>query len=1122
MSNISDKLHNHLSQEFEYDRADIYEFGWCNIIEAEDRIYKRLVKLYVPRDDVWSNGSAKKYIKKQFSDYYKEKTHECLPEAIDLLEGKNAKGSIILVTSRAQEKNLMDGERSGKDISWLKNDEFSFPEKLGAVRKLVQAVNILHGFGMVHGSLGHQTISCVNSGKGVILSITLLNFSDVTLDEPAASLFFEPAFTAPELFEGGASNESVKKSAETDVYSLGKFILYFLLGPMRFMRYFSEDDEEVEETQKVVSSKLSDHILWTNIAHSNAEHDAVRLEKLSNDKLSAEIAEFLTYTVSHISSVRPDDAQMFYHGLSTIMAGEIDMPNGQAGGGWQAEKPGPNMGLMAGVGVAVMIMLIGGYMFMNARAKQQALDEQIASTAQSCSQFFGSLEKLKDSRITGLESWANIDFLKDRVRKNGKTNDKLAQNQKLCDQGNTAVTSARTELIKKLRNDIALGMENSDQEGTDFTALDVDQQLKKADAAEKKRNFVETEATLGNLADEINVKRDMVITDGLEGAIADNSIAQGLLSLAEMSKTEANLTSKAQAAVGLDVSSANLAKKKAALTGLQAFNISRLSKDAAAIFGDISALMETLKSEDAGDAGIGFDAVNQSVSDLQAQGQPSTTTGYQSYYQEMAKTAESLSEMDTYMGTLAAELPRFTQNIKRSLETVEQNNWLEEAQIAVLRAQFLSRESFSVYKDWSFLGKLDKSLNAEVAKLEAQWAEGNSVCSAMLATVDNSDNMETTLIWPELSEILSRIRSIDPANIGRESFADCEKGYLLSKRGNIELQAEELVEEIKDTMAALAQNGVGPYIEEFSLASTDYDNLKEVNLPQSQASYDTYAAQAYLILANLDKSEEIYNTAVSSRKDLRSKYDDIVFEIDATPLGQHPEYIRVKAGLNISPDLNILEHNKQLGVNIEILAELVRKFEDGTLINCSFENGFAMLPILSDADILEKGSTRINKSVRKSGVAYDEKSNGVLTFCIDANPVTHDDLLAFGETLKVRQTDVKAEIGSVVKGSAGAAVNISYWLASRYADWVGKQVKQPVCVAPAIAAVMAEAAFPDKFETISTGELFSDSCGSQNAVRKKLVLYDVEDTGMSAGCVSNNSLRPKLSFRLAAGDICSE
>jgi serine/threonine protein kinase len=1122
MSNISDKLHNHLSQEFEYDRADIYEFGWCNIIEAEDRIFKRLVRLYVPRDDVWSNGSAKKHIKKQFSDYYKEKTHECLPEAIDLLEGKNAKGSMILVTSRAQEKNLMSGERSGKGISWLENDEFSFPEKLGAVRKLVQAINILHGFGMIHGSLGHQTISCVSTGKGVLLRVTLLNFSDVSLDEPAASLFFEPAFTAPELFEGGASNQPAKKSPETDVYSLGKFILYFLLGPVRFMMYFSEDDEEMEEPKKVISSKLSDHILWTNIAHSNAEHDAVRLEKLSNDKLSAEIAEFLTYTISHISSVRPDDAQMFYHGLSTIMAGEIDMPSGPAGGGWQAEKSGPNMALLGGVGVAVVIMLIGGYMFMNARAEKQALNKQIATTAQSCSQFMGSFEKLKDSRITGLESWANIDFIKDRVRKNGKTNDKLLQNQQLCDQGNTAVTRARTELIQKLRSDITLGVENSADEGTDFAALDVDQQLKKADTSQVKRNFTETEATLGDLADKINEKRDLVITDSLEGAIAANSVAQDLLGLTDMSKAEENLNSKAQAAVGLEVSSANLAKKKAALIGLHSFNISRLSKDATAIFDEISTLMEKLKTEDAADAGIGFTAVSQSVSDIQSQGQPNTITGYQSYYQGMLKAAESLSEMNTHMGTLAADLPRFTQNIKLSLATVEQNNWLEEAQIAALRAQFLSRESFSIYKDWSFLGKLDKSLNEEVKKLEAQRAEGNAVCSAMLATVDNSQNMETTLIWPELSEILSRIRSIDPAAIGREHFTECEKGYLLSKRGNIELQAKELVQEIKDTMAALIENGVGPYIEEFSLASSGYDDLKEVNLPQSQESYDTYASQAYLILANLDKSEEVYGTAVSTKKGLRKKFDDIVFAIEETPLGQHPEYIRVKAGLSISPDLNILEHNKQLEMNVETLAELVKKFEDGTLINCSFQNGFAMLPILSDADKLEKGSTRIAKSVRKSGVSYEGKSNGVLTFCINANPVTYDDLQAFGETLKTRQTDIKAEIDSVVKGSTGAAVNISFWLASRYATWVGKQVKQPVCVSSAVAAVMAEATVPDKFETISTGELFSDSCGTQNAVRKKLVLYDVEDTGMSAGCVSNNSLRPKLSFRLAAGDICSE
>ncbi len=381
MSNISDKLHDHLSQEFEYDRANIFEFGWCNIIEAEDRLYKRRVKLYVPREDVWDNGAAKKLIKKQFKAYYDEKIHECLPEAIDLLEGKNAKGSIVLVTSRTEEANLMDGERKGSDISWLENDNFSFPEKLGAVRKLVEAVNILHGFGMVHGALGHQTVSCVNEAKSVILRIELLNFSDVTSDDPTASLFFEPAFTAPELFEGGPSNEMPHKSKETDVYSLGKFIIYFLLGPVRFIKFFSNDDEDIEDPQKVISTKMADHILWTNIAHSNAEHDSARLEQLSNDKLSAEIAEFLAYTVSSLASVRPDDAQMFFHGLSTIMGGEIDMPGAPAGGHWMEEKPKSSM-MLPMIGAAAVVILIGGYFFMTMRAEKLALEKQTAATSE--------------------------------------------------------------------------------------------------------------------------------------------------------------------------------------------------------------------------------------------------------------------------------------------------------------------------------------------------------------------------------------------------------------------------------------------------------------------------------------------------------------------------------------------------------------------------------------------------------------------------------------------------------------------------------------------------------------------------------------------------------------------
>lgn len=1121
MSNISDKLHDHLSQEFEYDRANIFEFGWCNIIEAEDRLYKRRVKLYVPREDVWDNGAARKLIKKQFKAYYDEKIHECLPEAIDLLEGKNAKGSIVLVTSRTEEANLMDGERKGSDISWLENDNFSFPEKLGAVRKLVEAVNILHGFGMVHGALGHQTVSCVNEAKSVILRIELLNFSDVTSDDPTASLFFEPAFTAPELFEGGPSNEIPHKSKETDVYSLGKFILYFLLGPVRFIKFFSNDDEDIEDPQKVISTKMSDHILWTNIAHSNAEHDSARLEKLSNDKLSAEIAEFLAYTISSVASVRPDDAQMFFHGLSTIMGGEIDMPGAPAGGHWMEENPKSSM-MLPMIGAAAVVILIGGYFFMTMRAEKLALETQTVATAEACGSFFGEIEKLKDSRVMLSAGWANVDFAKDKVNKNGRAEDTLAASQKLCEKGNADIAELKKALLKELRAQISAGQESSAQEGTDFTALDIEGKLEKAQASVKARQFGQVEAILGGLADEINEKRGVVLSGMLEKAVSQSSIAQNLLNIKDVSKAETNMLTKAGSALALDANFAGIEKKNAALVALTSFNMKRLSQDANKLLVNMTSLADKLEKEDAVDAGVGFGQIQESLTNLQAQGLPFDVDGFQDYYGTLSDAAEALSEIETYMGGLEAELPRLTQNIVQSLDIAKRNGWLEESQVAILNSQFNSRESFSIYKDWSFLGKLDTSLNSEILKLETQWAEGKDVCTAMLNSVEQIENMETTLVWAELSEILTRIRSVKSSEIGREHFAECEQGYALYKRGNIELQAKELFGEIKQTTTALTEKGIGGYIEEFVLAETGTAELKDINIPQSQESYDTYASKAYLILANLDNAEKIHSDAVSRKNDLTGKYDDLNGTISTTTLGNHPEYLRTIAELIVSPDLNILDQNAQLQKNIEILEELVRKFENGTLINCTFDNGFEMLPILSDAEKLAEGLARINKSVKKSGVAYTTEAGTVTTFCVNSAPVSHEELLAFGEKLKVRQADVKAEIANATSGSAGAAVNISYWLATRYAEWVGKKTKQQVCVAPAIAAVLAELSAPDKFETISTGELFKDNCGSQSAIRKKLVLYDVEDTGMTAGCVSNNSLRPELSFRLAAGDICSE
>ena len=1130
MSNLMTQIYDLLSQEFEFDKAKVFEFGWCNIIEAEDRLYKRPVRIYVPREDAWENSAAKKILKAQFKAYFKAPMHECLPEAIELIEGKNAKGCIILVTRRSGEPNLMSGERQGEETSWLRNDTYSLPQKLGATRKLTEAMKILHGFGMVHGALGHQTISVERASKGVRLRISLLNFGDVTSTEPAPALFFEPAFTAPELFEGGASNEEYVKSTTTDVYSLAKFMIYFLLGPEQFVKFFTQEDK-VSEPAKTIAPKLSDHVLWTNIAHQNSELESSQLERLSNDKLSSEIAEFLNYAVSTRPDTRPEDAQMFFHGLTTIMSGELDagpeameMHAGMGASPAQLGRQASNVNLplIGGIAAAVLLLLGGGYFLLKNRAEQASLNAQMAATKQSCGGFMGSVASLKESRITGLEQWADIEFLQTRINQNGQAPDKLKQTQEYCDNGNSKLSSLRAALIAGFKSDVDTALELQGEERTDFADLNIDAMREEANAAEGRRDFAGTEKFLGGLADNIRARRGVALNIMLDNALSENEAARDLLGLQDPVSVERTILSRAEGALSLDDTAASIEKKRTAIADIRTFDLSRLKKTATKRISDLGGIAETLSSEDAEDAGLGFDKMVKSLEEMQKSELPETIEDYGLFFSQLDLITKNFTGAKDHMEKLAIEVPRLTQNIDRTLEVAERNKWDQEANVAVLAAQFRNRESFSIFKDWNFLSKIDRSLTDEVSVLEKQWAEGKSVCTALLANVDQTNGIETTLIWPELSDIISSVRSLNPDEIGRDSFNQCTKGYALAKRGAFEIQSRELVEEIMTTKASLEDDGIGSFVPEYTEGVNGLEALKGLNLPQNQTSYDTYSQKAYAVLDSLDGAREVVKKAKAENKALMEAYLALNAEIVATPLGKHPEYERVFSGLSVAQSANIIEQNAAVILNTETLEELFRKFKAGDLINCSFGEGYDMLPILLEGEEFATGNSLIEQAATNLGIAVKLQAGDISNFCISPKPVTKAELDAFGKTLRVKQTDIKTEIGNAKEGVDGGATNISFWLAKRYAAWVGKKIDKPVCVAPAIAAVLAHSKAPDRATTYATGELFAESCGSQSSVGKKLAITGIGSSSLVTSCVSNNSLRPKLAFRLAAGDICRD
>jgi len=62
MAALSEKNFNELNKHFEIDPDTVFEFGWCNVADAVDRESGHDVRLYLPRNDVWSQSTLRKLI----------------------------------------------------------------------------------------------------------------------------------------------------------------------------------------------------------------------------------------------------------------------------------------------------------------------------------------------------------------------------------------------------------------------------------------------------------------------------------------------------------------------------------------------------------------------------------------------------------------------------------------------------------------------------------------------------------------------------------------------------------------------------------------------------------------------------------------------------------------------------------------------------------------------------------------------------------------------------------------------------------------------------------------------------------------------------------------------------
>lgn len=1123
-----DDLIDLLSKEFVFDRSKSFEFGWCNVLEAEDRGYKRPVWIYYPRAEVWADSKARNILRKQLTEYDKIQVHECLPQAIELLEGRKAAGAIALITGRSLDTNLTQAERDGDAQSPWKHDRFLFPDNVGAARRFAEAFSVLRQFGMVHGAIGHQTVSVRLVAEKPVIRLDLLNFSEQDEKLPKPSLFFEPAFTAPELFEQVKAGEDLVQTPSTDVYSLTKYLIYLLLGPEDFVQFFSPSELESDSPQSVLGV-LQDHVLWTNISQRQPELSARRLEEMSNGKIHSELAELLDRSVAYDPARRPSDATQFYHGLRTVMSGSVRSDDAGGGSGFAAapqmargrdDDEGGNKVLVYGGIAAVVVVAVGAFFFINnMRQEKMTKEELMANTAEACGGFMSSLAELETSTIVEADGWREVNALKARIESNGRDEALLAETYGFCRDGNARLGELKGGLITGLKESLTSEIAFARERGADEAVTAGTARQEAAADLEESRDFLGTEkALLAGIADTVRLHGE-ALDETAKEAFSTADAAQFAMGLNAPSEEMDTVMLELEEALEAEDSTENLRQLASLSDNLTEIAFSEMETKARDTIASIQSVSNELVEVGAGAEDTGFSPLLAEFQALSAEKLPDNPAGFGTLYASLNTISSGMQDIKARAESLAAQLPGLQESVEARIEAINTNGWGQEGKLPELVSSFEGWSSSNTFSDARFLTALEADLDERVSALEEEWAEGREVCSGTFAILEESDKMDGTKVWDQLQPILASVDGYDTPSATRETFANCREAADLIQLGQYELRANDLISEMQRTKSSLDERGVGPFILKYAEAAAAYEIALGSPIPKDQSSYDTYSDQVLAVITSLDEAGEDYEAALQDNSDLQGGYDALMARIAETPLQRHPAYRSAMAKLDPVGEGHILQQNAALVANITAVEDLYARFEAGLLLNCSFE-GYEMLPMqLSDGGA-DPYIEKLRATAEEAGITLNEDSDIEVNFCITAKPVTREELDAYKATLRARDVDIAGEIDVVDVTEDGSAINISYWLAERYANHVGEQIGQPVCVASGYTALVGAESEYEEFASPQNGELFFDNCGSGGALNQKLVLFGAGTDTVQAGCVSVNRRQPDLTFRLAAGDIC--
>lgn len=1098
-----DALLTKLSQDYEFDTKTAFALGWCNVVQAQSRNMGHPVWIYYPLKEVWEDSNARKKLTAQFRGYDDLGMHECLPKANEVLSGKEAAGAIALITSRFPEENLMSEEREGRGTSWTDNDNFGVPLKIGGLRGFIEAGSILHGFGIVHASIGHETVSVSRVGNRPLVRFDLLSFGDPSAETPKSVPWFHAAFNAPETIGGG------NPSKAGDVYSLAKFLIYFLVGPKKFMQLFSALPEEVVWDDES-AQRMFDHTLWGNLAHDSQDPTAEDIKSASGNELSLEIAELLRRAVTQDQSTRLKDAQVLYQGFESSMGQVSPIIPGPIPGPTPGPTPASNSKTLRLVGVAALIVaLLGGAWFF---LQQQAKKRLIADMNTTCSGFVGDYDKLERSRIQDLPDWSRVEEIRSAIMRQKGDKALFEETLQLCAKGRFGIKELKSQLVLVLKDELARDIDFAREGGTDMKPLNLSKREETIRELEDERDFKGLEAELRVQSEDVRKAHDSVLQANLTLALQDLTKARGILGLSQPGEIEAQLVSGIEEALPMAPLASALVSKNTLVKEARDFVQSSLFDAARSRVGSLGATTDKLQDDGASKVGKGFKAIQTRQQNFAVAALPETTEAAAPYFQELGEIETGLAGLRAHMDGLADEADGYADQIRAHVKYARKQGWLEQGDLPDLMEQFKDHTPENIHSNWVAMKSMDLKFGAEMTRLKTLWASGIAVCEEMRSQLSATTELPETRAWRKLQKIVVTLTSSEQDGLGQEDFDLCKEGLFLIGQGKIELRAGDLLSEVAKTQSALESRGLGDFLSEYARAVEKAELLEGAPVPLSEPEYALFADRAKAVFELFDTAELAYEQLRNRNQTLTAEAAKLSKKISGLGLTSYTAYKEMQAALQPTDKGNLLDRTEATSGNVALQRELIRQFEAGELLNCSFA-GMVLTPYHFSEDEVAAASALMP--------AGQNAANAPSRGCLSDTAVSMEALQTYRDGLAAREQSLKSEIDAASASDTGAATNVSYWLAARYADHVSERTGETFCVAPALATVLSASVKDSTLQT-EPGELFDDKCGEGSPTGSKLVLYGIGAGKFGVGCVSVNRRQSDLSFRLAAGEICGQ